>query len=330
MSNKKKTILRCLFFHKKLNTLKSFTTEDLLQGYIEHAGDDEAICDRTLRNDFTYLKACGAPLERRKKFYYYTKLCNDLNLLKSVIQQEDIEELHQTLEILQHFKHLPPTQAMQNLLQRLKEEWGYETKDPRKIIDFEAVELVNEEQLETLYKVIHKEKTICINYLPFTETAPYNLIICPYLLKEFNHRWYVIGFNKNLERIQNIAIDRIKYWNEITSEEFIPSPIADISARFRDIIGVTLFENAPKERIRIRLASKRARYIETKKWHHSQRKVSEQNGKVIFEFDLIINDELRSRILEYSGDIEVLQPLHLRHEIIEKLKRSLEFYELLG
>jgi predicted DNA-binding transcriptional regulator YafY len=299
----------------------------LLQSYIDYAGEAEAICDRTLRNDFTYLKMCGAQIERRKKSYYYQKPFEELNVLKSIIQIEDIEELYQTLEILQHFKHLPPTQAMRDLLERLKEEWGYEYKDPRKIIDFEEVELINEQQLNDLYKVIREEKTISINYLPFTATTPQDLVIYPYLLKEFRHRWYIVGLNKSLQKIQNIAIDRIKYWHKIENEKFISSPIPDILARFRDIIGVTLNENAPKEQIVVQLATHRARYVETKKWHHSQRKISEKDGKTVFEFELIINNELRSRILEYSGDIEVLKPLHLRSEIAEMLQKSLALYE---
>ncbi len=328
MSHKKKALLRCLFFHDKLRSMKSFTTEELLQSYTDHAGEAEAICDRTLRNDFTSLKSWGAPIERRKKLYYYEKPCEDLNILKGVIQAEDIEDLGHTLEILQHFKHLPPSQTMQDLLKKLKQEWGYEVKDKndRKIIDFEEVELTNEYQLNDIYNAIRYEKVLNIKYLSFKSLIPQDLILHPYLLKEFRHRWYVVGLNQDKQSIENIAIDRIKYWNYAESEQFKHTSIPDILARYHHIIGVTIPENAPIERIVVRLQGLRARYVETKKWHHSQSKIEEKDGKTTFAFELMINPELRSRILEYSGDIEVLEPLHLRTEIADMLRQSLAFY----
>jgi hypothetical protein len=77
------------------------------------------------------------------------------------------------------------------------------TTDARKnpFIDFEKVESDGLKRLDEFYRFIKSKKVYEIEYLPFGEVVQKRIIL-PLLLKEFNHRWNLIAFDKSINQIQ--------------------------------------------------------------------------------------------------------------------------------
>ena len=77
-------------------------------------------------------------------------------------------------------------------------------------IDYEKVpEYPGDNFLQVLIKGIRNRKVLEIYYQPFYEDKPYFIRVHPYLLKEFNHRWYLIGLNETKRELRTYALDRI-------------------------------------------------------------------------------------------------------------------------
>ena len=92
---------------------------------------------------------------------------------------------------------------------------------------------------------------------------------------------------------------------------------------FGDIIGVSNPEESPVERIELRFEEKRYPYVLTKPLHPSQ--INRLESKSI-TVKVKINNELKSQILSFGDDIEVLTPEHLRNEILATIQRASKLY----
>lgn len=71
------------------------------------------------------------------------------------------------------------------------------------------------ENLGMLYNAIVYKKVLQIQYKSFNSEVPYDVIIHPYHLKQYNNRWFLFGYNPyNKKADWNLALDRIVNINE--------------------------------------------------------------------------------------------------------------------
>ncbi len=165
-----------------------------------------------------------------------------------------------------------------------------------------------------------------ITYHPFDFEAPYTHPISPYLLKEYNRRWFLVGYNHHRGRIEKLALDRIQQL-ETSGLSFHISPDFDEQAYFRDLIGLTFPEGGIVEEIRFRVLPQQAPYLVTKPLHASQEVLEKKETGWVFRLRLIPNYELESMLLSFGERVEVLAPVSLRERIRERVRAMGEWYE---
>lgn len=142
--------------------------------------------------------------------------------------------------------------------------------------------------------------------------------IHPYLLKEYNNRWFLIAYNTELGKMSHLALDRI-ITIKVKDRTFIPIKEFDETVYFNNILGITLPENAQPEIIELIFSPQRAPYIKTKPIHPSQKIIAENQQGLTIQLNLVINKELISLLLGFGKDVQVIKPLSLKKEIIEGL-----------
>jgi predicted DNA-binding transcriptional regulator YafY len=133
--------------------------------------------------------------------------------------------------------------------------------------------------------------------------------IFPLFLKEYNQRWFLIAFDADRSAYQNFALDRIndiRLSDKKLTMDNLPNP----QTYFDNLIGVTLEGELAK--VTVRIKKPRALYVKTKRWHHSQHELFETEHFIDFEWNVHINRELKSKILELGYDAEVLAPSFLK------------------
>ena len=193
--------------------------------------------------------------------------------------------------------------------------------------------LTNIDLLPVFNKAITDKKVLRFSYQRFGQD-PFELIFHPQFLKEYNGRWFVFGeAEREPYQACNVPLDRIVgELIEVNDVEYISAPKGFYQEFFNNIIGVTHEKDAKVEQVVIRTKTEYQHgLILTKPLHHSRKETlpfSAHEDGCYGEVTLTIepNREVRGKILAYGQYLEVMEPMSLREQIKDILKRQMEYY----
>ena len=124
---------------------------------------------------------------------------------------------------------------------------------------------------------------------------------------------YVIGHDHRSGEIRTFAIDRIERIEALGDDErFSVAEGFDFDEYTAASFGVA---SEPATPVRIRFAARVRTYIEERQWHPSQQLESLPDGDLELRMEVGGTAELRSWILSFGSDAEVLSPVSLREEV---------------
>jgi len=186
------------------------------------------------------------------------------------------------------------------------------------------VAYAGQEYVTVLFDFIQKQRTTCFDYQPFQKAGSERTVF-PIFLKEYNHRWFLVGYDRAVQRYQNYALDRIVSRPKLSDWQPQVETLPDAATYFQNLIGVTL--EGELAQVVVRVWKPRANYIRTKPWHDSQTEIAETEDWIDFQWQVLLNRELNARILELGADAEVLEPLALREMMGQALERARNRYQ---
>jgi predicted DNA-binding transcriptional regulator YafY len=171
-----------------------------------------------------------------------------------------------------------------------------------------------QEWLRPIFQAITKRKKVSIKYEPYQGKAEHSKNFCPYLLKQYNRRWYVLGKSELRENITNYALDRIIAIEDVEATFNIPAGF--IEKYFTTIVGVTLLLEKPIEDLELTVKKPFSYYILSKPLHHTQTVLSETDESHVFAYRIRYNNELISTLLSYGGNILDIKPDSIKQELL--------------
>ncbi len=201
----------------------------------------------------------------------------------------------------------------------------HDSKKMMSFIDYGSdVELKGMELFEPLLKAVKEYRVVSFKHENYnTETIkPYEL--SPYLLKEYQKRWYVVGTVNGTEKIRTFGIDRIEDF-KLLSKTFKRNESLNPKPYFDDIIGLN-YSEYEVEQVEIKLTNLQAKYLLAHPIHKTQRVINDLDEGIVMEYTLKPNYEFQERLLMYGKNVTVLKPSWLRSLMKEKLKEALENY----
>ena len=211
----------------------------------------------------------------------------------------------------------------------------------RKIISFSNNPyLKNSTLLGTLFDHIANEVVVRLSYHTFADATIRCIDFHPYLLKQYNDRWYVLGAADEDRKILSFALDRIDQVEPLPEKKYRECP-EDLSDRFEDIVGITFYEDRPAAHIVFWVSDASKGYVETKPIHGSQtpqkgkkeQMLREQypslEGGAFFSIDCICNYELIRELSSYGKDLLVLTEGEVRQGIYRRMEEMLKEYNAL-
>ncbi len=316
------------------NTGRIYFIEDLLEAcneaLYEYTGISDGIKRRQIFNDINFMESeqgWSIPLEKNRelKKVYYRYADRNFSIKNQPINESELNQLKETVLILDRFKGMPQFEVIEELIIRLESKFNIK-EFPETIVDFEQNPYLKGLNFFTeLFNAIRYKKVLIVNYQSFKQDAPSQITIHPYYLKQFNNRWFLFAYNETQNAISNISLDRISKIKE-KQQEFIENKKIDFQEYFDDVVGVTVNEEEKAEKVLLQISKELCPYIETKPIHGSQ-KIKERNNKgVLFEFLLQINYELISLILSFGEEVTVIEPESLRNTLKNKVRKLLENY----
>ena len=312
----------------------TYTIEDLIEECNKslkafHPGEEQVhVSRRTIEKDLMDLQG-RYPLKfeenlrlGKKRIYRYVD--TSYSLMKDLLSDGKIEQemLQGVLDTLSLYQNVPQYQWLYVFIQERLHGKG---ADGTKLISFDNNdELVGMEYFGQILNAILRQQPLSIEYKPF-ELDSLTFKAHPYLLKQFNRRWYLIARTEQYP-LANIALDRIREVKSLDIE-FMPSE-TDLNEYFNNIIGVTRHEEEPIAEVLLKINKSRYNYVRTKKIHHTQEVVHHLSDKdhVVIKLRVQKNNELTARILSFGCDMEVLEPQDLRDEIKTKVQQLYNMY----
>ena len=179
-----------------------------------------------------------------------------------------------------------------------------------------------QEWLGTLYAAVQQCQVQRMMYQPFGATQPDEFLVHPYLLKQYNGRWFLIGQRESWQTSLSVfALDRIRQL-QADRQTFLPHT-GDVKRYFTNLMGVSILPHAELAEVRLRFEQERLPYVLTKPLHASQTLASDTNEIVL---QVVPTRELVSVLLSYGGDMEVIAPEILRKRLAQEAKRMTSHY----
>lgn len=311
------------------NKYKRYYIDDLIdacsEAIYDYCGKEIGCSRRTILSDIDFMESDAGwrvPLERykdgRKVYYRYRDTSFTIN--ETLLSETEYNKLNEAVTMLERFKGLPCFEWMDDLLFKLQS--GFK-KSSTLILDFEhAPSLKGMQHMDRLFYAILYKQTLEIEYRTYYNKV-HKWTIHPYLIKQYNNRWFLFGKNTSKKGvISNLPLDRI----EGITDSGIPYEEDDgkLQQMLSEIVGVTIDPDEIKEDIQLKFSENRFPYILTKPLHRTQTLISEEER--IVQISVIPNKELKSLILQFGSDVEILSPQGLRNQIREIIQEMIKKY----
>ncbi len=328
------TIDKCLQNHYRrwtINDLIDACTDALA----EFEGRSNPVSRRTFQNDLALMRSdrlgYNAPIVvRDNKYYEYED--PDYSITHLPLNDEGLDALNSALDILRQLQGFPQLASSIDTISKLNEQISRQTGTSVPAMDMEHVPGYKGAQfIGAIYDAVRKRQTLVIEYQSFKARQPQELMVYPYLLKEYRNRWFLIC-EKSTNRSPQInifALDRILSVRLDKGHPFRKCVDFDPEHFFDDTIGVTKSISDKARRVVIKIDRQQAPYVESKPFHKSQ-KVEQRfrDGSIQLSLKVVINNELERLILGYGGHAEVIAPPEFRARIAESVLKAAERYQL--
>ena len=271
---------------------------------------------RTVQTDIENFRNNGAPIEYVNKTYKYTEPGYDY--FKRALSSFETEQILQAAQIIKQLKCFEHHEELINIYNKLENRVALSGEFDDVLVQFDKkTNVAGTQYLSDLIDALKHKNVISFLYKPFVSAVAHEVIMHPYLLKEYNSRWYIIGRDGFADKVYNYALDRICSNIKLSNRKFIPPHKSFYSSYHQNIIGVTIPDKAVIENIELCFDINRAPYIQTAPLHETQKEVSRTTSHVVFSYNLIINRELISTILSFGNDVKVLVPASLKNTITQ-------------
>ncbi len=299
--------------------------EALYRDFSEHI----PVSRHTIFDDINYMESnagfnANILRIREGRKVYYTYEDPDFSIDKMPLTYDELEQLKETVLLLNRFKGLPHFEWMEELLSKLEDKFHLNGTE-ESVIGFEQnLDLKGVENIAPLFEAIVRKQVLNIRYKSFKKNKPITCEIHPYYLKQYNNRWFLFGWNTEFGAITNFALDRIEAVSPMLGE-YKPKPEnLDFEEYFDDIVGVTIPQDKQIEHIVMRVAPDRYPYIKNKPLHPSQHNYDKEYRITI---DVIPNNELIALLLSFGSQLEVLEPQSVRDMMRDHVKTLNKFYK---
>ena len=206
-------------------------------------------------------------------------------------------------------------------------------RNEKQIISFTKNPLENSNLFGELFTAISQKQVIELHYHVFSKPdEDLQINLNPYLLKEYNRRWYLFAESEKGGKLLNFSLDRIDKCIPLPSHKYKEYE-GNINEWFDDIIGVTVLDDSPVRNIKFWVSDSSKDYVMTKPIHDSQRNLpidevqSLRNkypfleGGIFLRIDCKRNYELIRELTSFGENLLVLEPKKIQNEIFEKISK---------
>lgn len=263
----------------------------------------------------------NAPIDydKSKKAYYYTD--SSYSITRFGLKEEEINTLQLFAGKLNVYKEYDIfkdfSNALEKVLQAVQIRKSIKNVEQRQYIQTQnAPKCRGTEFIPTIIAALEEQRTLEFEYQKFGDVETRIRTLKPYLLKEDNNRWYVLGKLIDKDTLTTFAIDRILSI-KITNEYFTVDDF-DFEEYFKYSFGIIVTVEPPVEVI-LSFEPKQGNYIKSLPLHSSQKILVDNNSELKISLLVKPSYEFYSKILSFGSDVKVLSP----NTVIKEIKKHI-------
>jgi len=181
-----------------------------------------------------------------------------------------------------------------------------------------------EEFLEPIIRAAKSFHRVHLGYQKF-DAEGYVKTVCPYAMKRFQQRWYLLAKNDQ-DQMRIYALDNRMTMVEQSDETFEMPADFSAEAYFADYFGVLTDENTPMAHVIVRAHNYTPNYLRTVPLHHSQREIATTEHYADFSFDIRPTPDFLGKLLSHASGIEILEPADVRQKMKDMITETLKRY----
>lgn len=349
MPTNKNAMTRCMVIDKLLSCQQHPRTLDELTDEVNDElakSDIEPVTRRCIEKDIQYIEyeSPWMAIIKRKSITdedpetgrLVTRRClsyedPSFSIFKSEMTEEEKSLLSAVLGIVGRFEGIPEFDGLDKLIK------GLQLEPKGRAIHMDRNPIENSTLFGHIFNAIYKEWTSEISYHTYKSPLDIKKIkVYPYLLKEYNRRWYLICRAISDGKVLTFALDRIDDIKPIPGIKFKPYK-GNLNRRFDEIIGMTFLEDNKPENIIFWVSENSKDYVITKPIHKTQIQLNNDSDLreeypsltdgAFFSIDCRENYELIRELSAFGSDLLVLSPASIRDKVYARISLMKTAYD---
>lgn len=300
------------------NNLRRYPTmEDIIEACWEKL--DYRPSKETIQKDIACMKCpypdgFDAPIEyiRAERGYVYTNAGYSLSGM--AIRPEDRETINEAVEVIRAIGGTKISEKFGHAIERLfsttLEEGQGDNRHPI-LQTMRPPQSRGFEHFDLFYNACREQQPVSFIHFSYKKRTFKPVIIHPFLIKEFENRWYVIGYSETHEEVRTFGLDRISEPLSLKSK-YMRTDLDVVQDYLQQVYGVFPIPAATLETIEILVSELGTHYLQAYPLHETQVITKHSEGTSTISYRLIPSIELCRFFLSQGRHIEIMQPKWLK------------------
>lgn len=172
-------------------------------------------------------------------------------------------------------------------------------------------------------KALLEGRILNFSYTSPREQEPTERIVEPHHLQHYMGAWTMIGYCRLRNGWRRFMLSRMSGLS-LAKEAFKPRPQAEWAKQVTGGFGI--FQGGELKWLKLRFNPFRAAWIREQVWHSQQTQTEHPDGSLDLSFPVCEFHEVKMKILQFGGDVEVLEPPELRDKVREEIEKMKAVY----
>lgn len=277
----------------------------------------------TLQKDIRDMKlpypdGFDAPIRfcRKNKGYEYTD--PDFSIRSLRLQDSDIAAIKEAIDLLhnisgsrvsRNFSH-----SLEKVLANYREDFPSGDIRRRIVQNDTPPESRGFEYFDFFYNACNKRIAVSLIHYSYTKRNFKSVILHPILLKEFDNRWYIVGYSEDHKGVRTFGLDRV-YDPILLKKKYQLADEDEQQSYFKDVYGVYPIPGKEKQLIHIETNAIATNYFQAYPIHASQTIKKNEYGSAVISFELVPSMELLRLFRAYGSEIKNIHPIWISEYI---------------
>jgi predicted DNA-binding transcriptional regulator YafY len=200
--------------------------------------------------------------------------------------------------------------------------------------EYDRQDVKDERHFQDLVKAWEQQCHVRLRYRKLNADNPTTFVFAPWWFEPavWSDAFYVIGGIRQKDGTYeqyNLKIERIRSVELLKDDHFQPPLTGELLEGITKTWGIWMGEGEPV-RVRLRFHNRQLDRLNESQWHPSQQIKfdEERDGSIIWEGYVSEPQEMLPWIRGWGADVEVLEPVYIREQVIKDVEAMAQLYEI--